>query len=184
MRKALYTEHGIKKRNIALIGFMGTGKSEVVYRLEEKTGMLSFDVDKEIEGKTGCLIREIFEHKGERAFRRMERGEIEKIKGISNAVIATGGGAVLSRMNRNILKKNCIVIWLWANRDTILKRVDGNGIRPLLNVKNKRRQIERILKVRVPLYAHASDLLIRADERSPEEIAERIYNESNKSFKN
>jgi shikimate kinase len=184
MRKALYEKRAFEKRNVALIGFMGAGKSTVGRHLAEKLKMPLIDIDSEIEKINNSSIEEIFERNGEEVFRKMEASEIEHVAGLPDRVISCGGGAVINKRSMNYLREHCIVIWLWANINTILKRTGVNGARPLLKVKDKRSEIETLLTFRKPYYADASDLFISTDYKKPGEIAERIYNESNKFLKN
>ena len=184
MRKTLYEKKEFKKRNIALIGFMGAGKSTVGRHLAKKMKMTFIDIDSEIEKNNKSSIEEIFKHNGEEAFRKMEAHEIERVAGMTGRVISCGGGAVLDKDSMNYLRKYCIVIWLWAGVETILKRTADNKARPLLNVNDKRSEIETLLTFRKPYYADASDLFISSDYKKPEEIAARIYNESNKFLTN
>jgi len=183
MRKALYEKRSFKKRNIALIGFMGVGKSTVGRYVAKRLNMSLIDIDSEIERKIGSSIGEIFEQSGEETFRKMEANEIEGIAAMSKKVISCGGGAVLNKGNMDHLREHSIVVWLWAAADTILQRIGDNGTRPLLNVRDKRSEVEKLLRFRKPFYAYASDLLIRTDKRKPREIAERIYDESSKFLK-
>jgi len=183
MRRALYRRTSADKRNIALVGFMGVGKSTIASGIAEKTAMPFIDIDAEIERKAALSVKEIFETKGEGVFRKMERREIGNIAAISRAVISCGGGVVLSRRNMAILKKHCIVVWLWANIDTVLKRVGKDGVRPLLNGRSGKSGITRMLKARLPLYARISDLLIKTDGKEPDDIVRRIDGETDKLFK-
>ena len=184
MRKTLYEKKDFKKRNIALIGFMGVGKSTVGRHVAERLEMPLIDIDSEIEEMNNSSIEKIFEYSGEEAFRKMEADEIKRIAGLPGRVISCGGGVVLNKDNIHYLREYCIVVWLWADIDTILKRTRDNRARPLLNVKDRRLEIETLLTSRKSYYADASDLFINTDYKKPGEIAERIYNESNKFLKN
>jgi shikimate dehydrogenase len=184
MRKTLYEKKDFKKRNIALIGFMGAGKSIIGRHVAEMLKMPLIDIDCEIEKMNNASIEEIFEHNGEEAFRTIEANEIERVAGLPGRVISCGGGAVLNKDSIHYLREYCIVIWLWAGIKTILNRTGENKARPLLNVKDKRSEIETLLTFRKPYYAHASDLFINTDYKKPGEIAERICNESVKFLTN
>jgi shikimate dehydrogenase len=184
MRKALHERQPALRRNLAFVGFMGTGKSTIAECLSTGTGMAIKDIDSEIEEKTGMSIKEIFMTEGEDAFRRLERAEIGEIANLSNAVISCGGGAVVDRNNVDILRENCIVVWLWASVDSILKRVGDNGTRPLLHGGSRRATVKRLLDERMPLYASCADLVIRSEGTEPDEIARKVYEESCKFLDN
>jgi shikimate dehydrogenase len=184
MRKTLYENKEFKKRNIALIGFMGAGKSTVGRHVAKRLRAHLIDIDSEIEKLNSMSIEEIFEKNGEEAFRRMEANEIKHVADLSGSVISCGGGVVLNKSSMNYLRKHCIIIWLWADIDTILKRTGANAVRPLLNIKDRRSSIETLLTFRKHHYAGASDLLVSTDHKKPEEIAERICNESIKFLAN
>lgn len=179
MRESIYGRT-TRKRNIAIIGFMGTGKSVVGRLVAERLRMPFVDVDDEIEKKNDLTVEDIFRRDGEEEFRKMEADEIEYIAGLPGRVISCGGGAVLNESAMRRLKERSVMVWLWAGVDTILKRTEHNGARPLLNVEDRKSEIERMLLFRKPFYAGNSDLFIRTDDRSPEEIAERICHESGK----
>lgn len=183
MRKALYEKRTFNKKNIALIGFMGAGKSTIGHHVAKKLKIPLIDIDSEIEKSNNSSIEEIFERNGEDAFRKMEASEIERVAGLPGRVISCGGGAVLNKDSMHYLREYCIVIWLWANSNTILKRTRDNGVRPLLKVKDKRLEIETLLTFRKPYYADASDFFINTDYKKPGEIAERICHESVKFLK-
>jgi shikimate dehydrogenase len=184
MRKALYERRTFNRKSIALIGFMGAGKSTIGRRVSEGLKIPFIDIDTEIERLNGMSIEEIFDKNGEEAFRRMEANEIERIAGLPGRVISCGGGAVLKKDSMNYLRKHCIIVWLWADIDTILKRTGNSEVRPLLKVQDRRSRIETLLTFRKPYYAGASDLFIRTDYKKPGEIAERICNESAQFLKN
>jgi shikimate dehydrogenase len=183
MRKALYKRKTVHKRNIALVGFMGAGKSTVASGISGRTGMPLVDIDAEIARKAGLSVEGIFESKGEHVFRKMEKMEIRDITNISGRVISCGGGVVLNGRNVTTLKRNCVVVWLWANINTVLKRVGSTGGRPLLNRMPGKSGIKLILKARLPLYARVSDLLVKTDGEEPGEIVRRIVGETYMFFK-
>jgi shikimate dehydrogenase len=184
MRKSVYGKKTFSRSNIALVGFMGTGKSSVGRYVAEKLKLPLVDIDSELEKRNNTTVDEIFKKDGEDIFRKMEADEIERVAGLPGAVISCGGGAVLKMRNVDYLKEHCIVIWLWAGIETILKRTKGNDTRPLLKTKDKRLEIETLITFRNPYYAGASDLFIRTDYKKPEEIAERICYESAPFLKN
>ena len=131
MRKALWKRRVDGRRNIALIGFAGSGKSAVAQDLASMSGMTFVDIDGRIEEKAGTSIAEIFASKGEEEFRRMEQAEIEEIGLDSNQVVSCGGGAVMNRSNVRVLRNNCLSVWLWADVKTALSRIGETSNRAL-----------------------------------------------------
>jgi shikimate dehydrogenase len=182
MRSALYDDNGCARRNVALIGFMGTGKSTVSRHLAKNLKMTHIDIDDEIERKNASSITDIFKDLGQGPFRRMEERQIDLAAGMAGAVISCGGGAVLNAASVDRLRSSSIVIWLSANVETVFQRVGSDRSRPLLNVPDRRPEIEKMLRLRTGYYARACDLIINTDGKEPEEIAERIYDEINTSL--
>ncbi len=111
------------KTNIALIGFMGTGKTAVGRVLAKKLGRKFLELDSLIEQKAGKSIPEIFQQDGEIAFRELEIEVTKKVAGQQNAVIACGGGVVLNQINIDRLRAEGRVVYLTASPRAILKRV-------------------------------------------------------------
>ena len=81
--------------NLYIVGFMGTGKTTAARRVASRLNMRFLDVDSEIERKEGVSINQIFEEKGENAFRRMERNFIESEHPRSGCVVSCGGGPLV-----------------------------------------------------------------------------------------
>jgi len=171
----------IKKRNVAVIGFMGAGKSLVGQKLASSLGMDFEDTDVTIETHAGKSILEIFRDSGEEAFRRMEKTVLEQVNGANRKIFSCGGGVVLNARNREILLKNCVTVWLWASLPTILGRVIGNA-RPLLSGNDSTAEAAQLLAHRMPWYTRAADLIVANDGTSPETVVERIKNEMSVLF--
>jgi len=160
--------------NIALIGFMGTGKSVVGKILSENLDREFIDLDEEIVKDAGISIPEIFEKYGEREFRRMEKEVVKRFFGKKNLVVSCGGGAILDDENVKTMKENSAVVLLKASPEKIDERLKEDKSRPLLNQKEKIKKIEEILNARKERYSSASDYSIDTDELSPREIAGKI----------
>ncbi|NLW92842.1 MAG: shikimate kinase [Syntrophomonadaceae bacterium] len=144
------------KKNIILVGFMGTGKSTVGWRLAQRLHMDFIDMDKEIERITGLTVSDFFRRHGEVRFRSEERVLAAKLAQKENMVIATGGGVVLQQENIQALGSSGIIIRLEASPEEILNRVNRKkGTRPLLNRTMNAEDISAILDKREPLYACA-----------------------------
>ncbi|MEW6748606.1 MAG: shikimate kinase [Candidatus Micrarchaeota archaeon] len=177
MRQAAYAADAPKKSNIALIGFMGSGKDTIAAELHEKTGMAILDIDKEIERKAGMAIKDIFKSEGEEGFRKMERGALASVAGCERCVINCGGGAVLDAGNRRMLRDKAAVVWLWADAKTVIERVPKDGERPLLDVAEPEKAVGRLLSDRLGYYAEACDMVVDTVGKRPSQIAERILYE-------
>ena len=182
MRWALWKKRLDGRKNIALIGFPGTGKSAVAEALAPISGMTLVDIDKRIEEKTGMSVPELFAAKGEGEFRKMEQAEIEEMSLDSNQVVSCGGGAVMNRSNVRALRNNCLSVWLWADVKTALSRIGETSTRPLLNSPDPEEAARTLLAARMPSYARTSDLLVNTNGREPRRIAERIWNEIDQAF--
>ncbi len=187
MRKALYAKRNGKKPNIALIGFMGSGKSTVGKILARSLNYGFVDLDREIELKKGKTVAEIFANEGEREFRRLERDEVSKMEGAGGKVFSCGGGAILEESSRKTIRSNCIAIWLWASPQTAVGRLGKDSARRPLLEKGEGTPAEkaaRIIAGRMPLYAETCDMAISTENRTPEQVAERIIYEIDNAFAN
>ena len=122
--------------NIALIGFMGSGKTTVGRILAERLNRKFIDLDDEIEKKTETTISKIFADYGERHFRKLETSSLRKVLSGENLIISCGGGIILKEQNRKLLK-SCLVILLEAKPETIIQRLENDSNRPLLNASNR-----------------------------------------------
>jgi len=163
------------KSSIALIGFMGVGKTAVGKVLAQKLNKNFVELDSLIEQKTGKPIPEIFQQDGEIGFRELEIKLTKEVSENQNQVIACGGGIVLNKINIDRLKKDAVIVYLTASPGVILKRVsDGSEERPLLRVTNPALTIEELLRFRKPLYERAADIKINTSKMSIGSVAGRI----------
>jgi shikimate kinase len=160
---------------VALIGFMGTGKTVVGRLLAQKLGKEFIELDALIEKRAGKSIPEIFRREGETAFRELEIGVVKDIAGKKNAVIACGGGLVLNKINIDRLKQECVIVCLTASPTEISKRTlaDKDG-RPLLAVDDRLAQIKNMLEFRRPYYERSADITVNTSRLKPETVVERI----------
>ncbi|HLV09407.1 MAG TPA: shikimate kinase [Halanaerobiales bacterium] len=164
-----------ERRNlkIVLVGFMGTGKTEVGKILAERRGMLFIDTDQEIERESGMTIPEIFSAKGEAYFRKLESQVLERaLSSPDKLVVAGGGGIVISDYNRRIIKEQGNPVLLTASPELIMERVRDSD-RPLLQRDNPLEAIKRLLKRRSPYYEQFN-IRVETDFKEPEEIANEI----------
>jgi shikimate kinase len=151
--------------NLVLVGPMGSGKTSVGKLLAKKLSLNFLDSDKELESRCGADIPWIFDIEGESGFRARETEILAELSTNSGILLATGGGAVTSEKNRQLIRGAGIVVYLSATADQIYQRVRHDFGRPLLQVDNPKVAIEDILKKREPLYREVADLVIPSSER-------------------
>lgn len=163
-----------EKRNIFLIGPMGAGKSTIGRQLSQQLNMEFFDSDQEIENRTGANISWVFDVEGESGFRQREVKIIDELTKKQGIVLATGGGSVNFKENRNILSARGIVIYLETTIEKQLSRTKRDKKRPLLqsNISN-RIILEKLADERNPLYEEISDFKIKTDNQSAKSV---VYN--------
>jgi shikimate kinase len=163
------------KTSIALIGFMGTGKTAVGRLLAEKLGKEFVELDAVIEKKAGKSIPEIFRQSGEIGFRELEIEATGEVAGKKNTVIACGGGIVLNKINIDRLRGECVIVCLTASPQVIIKRTSADmEERPLLAVPDRARQVEELLKFREPYYKRSADVTINTTRISAAAVVGRI----------
>jgi shikimate kinase len=161
------------KSSIALIGFMGVGKTVVGKVLAEKLDKEFVELDYLIEQKAGKTIPEIFGQDGEVAFRELEIEVANEITRSKNQVIACGGGIVLNKINIDRLKRDSIIVYLTASPRVILRRVSNGGERPVLKTINLL-TIRELLRFRQPFYERAADFKINTSRVDINSVAEQL----------
>lgn len=181
MHEALYSENKSgPRRHIAIIGMPGSGKSSVARELSAILKIPVHDCDDKIEKREGRSIREIFAAHGEEVFRTLEEAELTRAVDGTPKIIATGGGSVLSAANRKVLEMHSRTVWLWAKPETLAKRLENDGLRPLLTGTRAELKLAELLSNRINLYARCADLVISA-EPSPRQTAQRSADEIRKA---
>jgi len=159
--------------NIYLVGFMATGKTAVGRELAKKKKWQFVDLDELIELKEKRTISNIFAQEGEPYFRRIEKQVLKEVSKEKKFIVACGGGIVIDKDNIKVMKDTGTIICLTATPSVVLKRILGYQHRPLLNVRDPKKQIELLLKLRVPYYAQA-DKTIDTSKISVKEVVEKI----------
>lgn len=163
------------KTSIALIGFMGTGKTAVGKVLAARLGKEFIELDAAIEQKSGKTIPEIFQQDGEISFREIEIEVAKEAVASKNTVIACGGGIVLNTINVDRLRRECVIICLTASPGVILRRTSGDSSeRPLLAVADRTAQIKELLRFRRPFYERAADIIINTSRLKTDSVVELI----------
>lgn len=145
---------------------MGVGKSTIGKQLADTLKLRFVDSDQEIEKGCGASIDWIFDIEGEDGFRVREEKMIHQLTEQAGIVLATGGGCILSKANRDRLSARGIVIYLHATVDQQVARTLYDKKRPLLQVDDRTTQIEKLDHERAVLYEEIADHTLETDERS------------------
>ena len=156
------------KKNLVLTGMMGSGKTTIGKSLSQRLKMEFIDIDAIIEKKVGLSISEIFEIKGEKAFRDVEEIESKKILKKTNLIVALGGGAFINENIRNEIKKNSISVWLDLDIKILYKRVKESKKRPLLK-NSSEEELIKIYNLRKKIYSLA-DFKVQCSYKNKEQI--------------
>jgi shikimate kinase len=164
----------VYKKNIALIGMPGSGKSASAEILARKLDMFFLDTDRLIEYESGLNIDEIFKVYGGEQFRKIETGVFRRVSKFENTVFACGGGAVLNKENVDRLKNCAYIIYLKTRPETLLSRLKKEKTpRPVL-VALTEDGISGLLEKRKDLYEGAAEIVVDTDNLTPEKVCENI----------
>jgi len=157
---------------IYLVGFMGCGKSTVGRALAEELGWSFFDLDDEIEKREGLPIAEIFDTRGEAAFREIEsaalRDRVRQVRSGRPQVVALGGGAILSEPNFDLVSNNGVTVWLDCPFSDVQRRIAAQTHRPLARDAGKLREL---FETRRALYARADHRVEVKDDDARSAVA-------------
>lgn len=164
----------LARRNVFLIGPMGSGKTAVGRQLARTLGFTFHDSDAEIERRTGVDIAYIFEKEGEAGFRLRERDAIAELTRLEPIVLATGGGAILHADNRRLLAERGRVVWLQASVDQQMERTRHGRHRPLLLNTDPRTRLDELTREREPLYAEIANVTVTTDGRRVQAVTDDI----------
>lgn len=160
-----------KKIHIALIGFMGAGKSTIARLIAQDYGLNLVDTDTVIEQEDEMSVADIFAKKGERYFRQRE---IEVLGAALNSdipsVIACGGGVVTQPENLKALEQKAYVVYLTIQLESALARFDDYTTRPLLSQAGSTDAIFALMEARIGLMEVAGDVYVTTDNRTPKEV--------------
>ena len=160
------------KRNLVLLGMMGSGKSTIGYLLSKSLDLEFCDIDLIIEKEAGCKIAEIFNREGENFFRKIEEKTSIKILKLKNKIISLGGGAFLNENIRKEVLLNNISFWLDWKKDTLINRIKRNNKRPIVNNSDEN-ELKKLISKRIKIYSKA-DFKIDCEIFSKNEITKKI----------
>lgn len=169
-------------KNIFLVGPMGAGKTTIGRLLAEDLKKQFLDSDLVIEERAGADIAWIFDVEGEAGFRIRECNVIRELTALDDVVIATGGGAILSEVNRKNLRRGGTVIYLMATIAQQVERTGRDQKRPLLqNTSDPRAKLTSLMEIRDPLYREIADYVVMTSRRSPKAVCTEIMQIINQS---
>jgi shikimate kinase len=169
-------------RSIALIGMPGSGKSSIGRRLAPRLNLPFVDADAEIERAAGMSIPEIFAKHGEAYFRDGEARVIARLLDDGPSVIATGGGALINRNTRMLIRERAISVWLKADIAVLMRRVRRKSDRPLLQGQDPEETLKRLLAEREPIYAEAN-IIVTSREGPHDAVVDAIVAEIDQHLK-
>ncbi len=177
-------EAGTKiNKPLALIGFMGSGKSTIGRLLAEKLNYGFTDLDTTVEIIAGKSISEIFRDEGRHGFRVIESKALNSAAGRENIIVACGGGIIEKDENIELLRRHFTVIWLFADPEVCIRRIDIES-KPMLSSAAENRDPISLYNSRHNKYFLASDLIVNAEnnaENTAGGIVDKIYEEIKKS---
>lgn len=157
---------------VLLIGFMGAGKSSVAKALGSLWKFPVADTDAYIERCENQSISAIFAEKGEEYFRDLESEALEKLSQSPGAV-ATGGGIILRKKNRKLLKDSGRSVFLKCGPDELLRRLEQDKSRPLIQGKGVSERLD-MYRSRMPMYESAANYVVYTDGKTVDEVAAEI----------
>ncbi len=158
---------------------MGAGKSTVGRVLARRLKWRFIDSDHEIERRCGVKIPVIFEIEGEAGFRARETQIIAELTALEGVVLATGGGVVLSEVNRRHLGAQGTVVYLWARPEHLFERVRQDKNRPLLATADPMTRLQELYTERDPLYRSVADLVIETGTQSVQALTRDLLERLN-----
>ncbi|ADZ92929.1 shikimate kinase AroK [Marinomonas mediterranea] len=172
--------------NIVLVGPMGAGKTTIGRLLSQTLEREFFDSDRVIEEKAGADIPWIFDKEGEDGFRRRETHVLQEMleEPEQRVVLATGGGIVMREENRALLRKETMVVYLYASVEQQLHRTSKSNHRPLLKKGNPKETLTNLFKIRDPLYRDVASLIVETDARHPRAVANKVLDAIKNQFEN
>lgn len=162
--------------NLALVGFMGTGKSSVGRLIAANLHYEFVDTDELIEKRAGQSISQIFAQSGETGFRTLERQMVAEMQTWQQKIISTGGGLIADLSNLSSLKQHALLVCLCAPAEAIWQRVRNQTHRPLLQGPDPLSRIQALLEERRPFYQQA-DILVNTAMRSVNEVAQQVLHQ-------
>ena len=153
---------------------MGAGKTTVGKLIARRLKRRFVDSDHEIERRCGVRIPVIFDIEGEHGFRAREEQAIAELVRLEDAVLATGGGAVLSAENRRQLISRGTTVYLHARPEDLYLRLRHDKNRPLLHTSDPVQRLKELYVQRDPLYRQVADIVLETGTQSVPQLAREV----------
>lgn len=169
-----YSSMNKSSGNVYLVGPMGSGKTSIGRRLAAGLNLEFLDCDHELEAATGASVNLIFDVEGEQGFRERETRMLSDLTGRQGVLVATGGGAVTRRVNREMLSGTGLVIYLQTSVSQQLNRLKRDRSRPLLQTEDRKEKLTCLAEERNPLYEAVADIVFPAHNRSLDRAAREL----------
>jgi shikimate kinase len=168
----------VDPNRIFLVGYRGSGKSTVGWRLAAALDWEFADADLILEERAGRSVAAIFAEDGEAGFREREAANLRELAAWPRHVIATGGGAVLRPDNRELLRTSGWVVWLSGDPTTLWQRIERDPAtqvrRPPLTEQSGPAEVEALVRAREPHYREVAHCEVATAGKSPDEIVSAI----------
>lgn len=181
VRRALAQAPEALPRRLALVGFMGAGKSAVAGRVAAALGWDAVETDALLEARFGRPVARIFAEEGEEAFRDAEAAVLLDLAHRDRVVVSCGGGLPAHGDNGAVLRQRFAAAWLHVSLDAALARVGDDPGRPLLHGAPRAR-LQALLAARTDAYVACSRLVVDAEEGTAADVAEGIVDEARRAF--
>jgi shikimate kinase len=165
---------GSEAFNVYLIGPMGSGKTTIGQRVAKRLGLEFFDCDHELEAQTGASVSLIFDVEGEAGFRERETRMLDQLTRRKGVLVATGGGVVLRKKNREMLRRSGLVVYLSTSVAQQLRRLNRDRTRPLLQTSDRKERLAQLAAQRNPLYEEVADIVFPSQSRSLDTTAKAL----------
>jgi shikimate kinase len=160
--------------NVYLVGPMGSGKTTIGQRVAKRLGLDFFDCDHELEAQTGASVSLIFDVEGEEGFRERETRMLDQLTRRNGILVATGGGVVLKKENRELLRRNGLVVYMSTSVAQQLRRLNRDRTRPLLQTPDRKERLAKLAAQRNPLYEEVADLVFPSQNRNLDTTAKAL----------
>ena len=159
------------RTNVALVGFMGAGKSTVGRELAAHMGKTFVETDALVERRAGMSVSDVFACHGEGHFRDLESAVVREAAESHDCVIACGGGVVLREENVAALKASSVLVYLEVSPQSVLSRIGPQStVRPLLSGPDMERRVAELMQQRRSAYEAAADVTVVTDGLAVEQV--------------